>query len=179
MSTRTSFCVMRTQSTGKTLSKTHASILWWCPQTAALHVSNHPQLWKTRWFDLTSTFIASTVLLRALCCSRLHTVKLGSCTVSTKCNLLDNEQHWGRRELKGCCADFSTALTLLDAWRTVIKSLKINEAAVANVALSCLSQAEMRGRIQKSGDLTVFLTLPSTYLVAIFVFCRQIYLSFI
>ena len=44
MFTRISFYAMQTQSTGKTLSKTHVSILWWCPPTAALYVSKLAKL---------------------------------------------------------------------------------------------------------------------------------------
>lgn len=53
--TRTSSCVMQTQSIGRTLSKTQESIQWWCPQTAVSHVSITQQAWacKTRRFDLT------------------------------------------------------------------------------------------------------------------------------
>lgn len=50
MLTRTSSCVTQTQSIGRTLSKTHGSIRWWCPPTAVSHVSitQSAQVWKTR-----------------------------------------------------------------------------------------------------------------------------------
>lgn len=88
MLTRTSSCVMQTQSIGRTLSKTHGSIQWWCPPTAVscVSITQQAQVWKTRRFvfDFYSqgSFTDSIAVAQ-----HLHIYTHRSCTVKSQSNL--------------------------------------------------------------------------------------------